>query len=129
MIKNRFFHTLLKFEPNWDYKPTNAIHADSPGVYTTDKYILNLNTIDKFHLEFDCNNGSIQDGVRQPILFSFVSDKPNGYKVFCETETILYKKVTNSVLNTITFHLEDDNNEVVNFNGETLTFTLQLIKI
>ena len=32
-----FFHILLKFEPFWDYKPFNAIHADSPGVYTTDK--------------------------------------------------------------------------------------------
>ena len=34
-----------------------------------------------------------------------------------------------SVLNTITFYLEDDNNKEVNFNGETLTFTLQMIKI
>ena len=25
-------HSLLKFERYWDYKPTNAIHADSPGV-------------------------------------------------------------------------------------------------
>ena len=28
-----------------------------------------------------------------------------------------------------TFYLEDDNNKEVNFNGETLTFTLQMIKI
>ena len=129
MTKNRFFHTLLKFEPYWDYKPTNAIHADSPGVYTTDKYILNLNTIDKIHLKCDCIDGSIQDGVRQPILFSFVLDKPSAYKVFCEPETIHYKKINKSVLKTIVFYLEDNNNEVVNFNGETLTFTLQMIKI
>ena len=31
-------------------------------------------------------------------------------------------------MNTVTFYLEDDNNEEVNFNGKTLTFTLQLIK-
>ena len=90
--KKSFFHTLLKFEPNWDYKPTNAIHADSPGVYTIDKYILNLNTIDKIHLKCDCINGSIEDGLRQPILFSFVLDKPSEYKVFCEPESIHYKK-------------------------------------
>ena len=127
--KKSFFHTLLKFEPYWDYKPTNAFQADSPGAYTTDKYILNLNTIDKIHLKCDCIDGSIQDGVRQPILFSFVLDKPSGYKVFCEPETIHYKKINKSILNTITFYLEDDNNEVVNFDGETLTFTLQMIKI
>ena len=80
-------------------------------------------------MKSDCIDGSIQNGVRQPILFSFVLDKPAGYKVFCEPETIHYKKMNKSVLNTIMFSLEDDNNKEVNSNGETLTFTLQMIKI
>ena len=83
-----FFHTLLGFTPYWDYKPS--------GVYTSDK-ILNLNTINKIHLKCDCIDGSIQDGVRQPILFTFVLDKPSGYKIFSEPETIHYKKVNKSV--------------------------------
>ena len=70
--KKSFFHTILGFTPYWDYKPTNAIHADAPGVYTSDKIILNLNTINKIHLKCDCIDGSIQDGVRQPIIFCFV---------------------------------------------------------
>ena len=115
-----FFHTLLGFTPYWDYKP---------GVYTSDKIILNLNTINKIHLKCDIIDGCIQDGVRQPILFSFVLDKPSGYKIFCEPETIHYKKINKSILNTVTFYLEDDNNEEVNFNGEMLTFTLQMMKI
>ena len=86
--KNSFFHTLLGFTPCWDYKPTNAIFSDAPGVYSSDKIILNLNTIYKIHLKSDCNDGSVQDGVRQPILFSFVLDKPIGYKVFCQPETL-----------------------------------------
>ena len=126
--KKSFFHTILGFAPYWDYKPTNAIHADSPGVYTSDKIILNLNTIKKIHLKCDCSDGSIQDGVRQPMLFSFILDKPSGYKVFCEPETVHYKTINKSVLNTVTFYLEDDNNEEVDFNGQTLTFTLQMIK-
>ena len=98
-----FFSTLLGFDPYWDYKPTNAIHAESPGVYISDRIILNLDTINKIHLKSDCIDGSIQDGVRQPILFSFVLDKPAGYKVFCEPETIHYTKINKSVLNTIHF--------------------------
>ena len=74
-------------------------------------------------------NGSVVNGTRQPILFSFVLDKPTGYKVFCEPETIHYKKINKSGLNTITIYLENDNNEEVDFNGETLSFTLQMIKI
>ena len=79
-------------------------------------------------MKCDIIDGSIVDGFRQPILYSFVLDKKPGYKVFCEPETIHYKKINKSVLNTITFYLEDDNNKVVDFNGETLTFTLQMIK-
>ena len=50
-------------------------------------------------------------------------------KFFCEPETVQFKKIKKSVLNTITFYVEIDNDEEVNFNGETLTFTLQLIKV
>ena len=115
-----FFSTILGFTPGWDYKHYKK--------YVSQK-IINLSNTNKIHLKSDCIDGSIQDGVRQPILFSFVLDKPAGYKVFCEPETIHYKKINKSVLNTITFYLEDDNNEEVDFNGETLTFTLQMIKI
>ena len=80
-------------------------------------------------MKCDVIDGYVVNGLRQPILFSFVLDEPSGYKIFCEPETIQYKKINKSVLNTITFYLEDDNNEEVNFNGETLTFTLQMIKI
>ena len=114
-----FFHTLLSFTPYWDYKPS--------GVYTSDK-ILNLNTINKIHLKCDVIDGSVVDGVRKPILYSFPSDKKPGYKVFCEPETTHYKKINKPVLKTITFYLEDDNSKEVDFNQETLTFTLQMIK-
>ena len=90
--KQSFFHTLLGFSPYWDYKPNNSSQVLIPGVYPSDKIILSLNTIDKIHLKCDAIDGSIQDGVRQPILFSFILDKPSGYKVFCEPETIHYKK-------------------------------------
>ena len=122
-----FFLTLLGFEPYWDYKPTNSIRFGIPNFYISDK-IFYLSTTNKIHLKCDVIEGSVVNGLRQPILYSFELDKLPGYQVFCEPETIHYKK-NKSVLNVITFSLEDDNNEEVNFNGETLTFTLPLIKI
>ena len=118
--KKSFFHTLLGHDPYFDYKV--------PGVFNSDK-ILNLNTTNEIHLKCDCIHSSIQDGIRQPILYSFVLDKPSGYKIFSEPETIHYKKINKSGLNTITFYLEDDSDKVVDFNQETMTFTLQMIKI
>ena len=70
----------------------------------------------------------VVNGVRQPILYKFVLDRLPGHKVFCEPETIHYKKIIKSVLTIITFYLEDDNTKEVDFNKETLTFTLQMIK-
>ena len=82
----------------------------------------------KIHLKCDCFGGSVLNGMRQSLIFNFALIKPSGYKVSCERETIQYKKINKSVVNTITFYL-DDKNEEVKFNGETLTFTLQLTKI
>ena len=115
-----FFSTILGFTSGWDYKHYNK--------YISQK-IVNLSNTNKIHLKCDVIDGSVVNGIRHPILFSFVLDKKPGYKRFSEPETIHYKKINKSVLNTITFFLEDDNNKVVDFNGETMTFTLQMIKI
>ena len=88
-----FFKTLWDFTPYWDNKPTNAIHSDSPGNYTSDKIIL-LSTKDGIRLKCDKKDGSVVNGLRRPILYSFILDKPRGYKVFCEPGKI-HKKRTN----------------------------------
>ena len=90
--ENYFFHTLLGFEPYWDYKPTNSNHLPIPGVYISDK-ILNLSTTNKIQLKCNIIDGSLVNGLRQPILYSLVLDKLPGYKVFCEPETTHYKKI------------------------------------
>ena len=115
-----FFSTILGFNAGWDYKHYNQ--------YLSQK-IVNLSSTNKIHLKCDAIDGSVVNGVRQPILYSFVLDKPSGYKVFSEPETVHFQKINESVLNTITFYLEDDSDKEVDFNQETLTFTLQIIKI
>ena len=74
-----FFSTILGFTAGWDYKHHNH--------YLSQK-IVNLSSTNKLHLKCDAINGSVVDGVRQPILYSFVLDKPAGYEVFSEPETI-----------------------------------------
>ena len=86
----------MGFTPYWDYKSTNAIHANSPGVYTSDK-VLSLSTIKEILLKYDVFDGSLVNGIRQPILFSFILNKPAGLKILCEPETIHYKKMNKSV--------------------------------
>ena len=87
-----FLNTLSGFTSTWDYKTTNAIYADSPGVYTNDE-ISKLGTINENHLKYDVIDGSIVNGLRQVILFSFLLDKPPGYRVFCDPERNVYEKI------------------------------------
>ena len=46
----------------------------------------------KLHLKSDVIDGSVVNGIREPIFFSFILDRPSGYKVFHQPETVLYKK-------------------------------------
>ena len=84
-----YLHTLLGFELFCDYKPTNSNHLAIPGVYTSYK-ISSLSTTMKNHLKCDIIHGSVVNGLRQPILYSFVIAKLPGYKVFCELETVFF---------------------------------------
>ena len=89
-----FFSTILGFTAGWDYKHYNK--------YISQK-LVSLSNTNTIHLKCDVIEGSVVNGLRQPILYSFVLDKKPGYKVFSEPERIHYKKINKSVLNTITF--------------------------
>ena len=99
-----------------------------PETHTSEKPVM-ITTTDKVHLKCDCVDGSIVNGIREQILFSFNLSAPPGYKIIKEPTTVLYKSINKTRLDTIQFFLEDSNHNPVDFNGDTLTFTIQIIKI
>ena len=125
-----FFYTILGFTQSRSY-PLNDIDSHYQiiaGSYKSDKPI-NITGIDKIHLKCDCIQGSIVNGIREPILYSFALSSPPGHKIYKEPRVKLFKKVNKSVLSHITFYFEDDDYKAVDFHGETISFTCQLIKI
>ena len=125
-----FFYTILGFTQSHQ-GPLNDIegfYQNLPGSYKSDKPI-NITGIDKVHLKCNVVDGSIVNGVREPILYSFALDQLPGHKIYKEPRVKLFKKVNKSVLSHITFYFEDDDYRPVDFNGETISFTCQLIKI
>ena len=98
------------------------------GTHISEKPVM-ITTTDKVHLKCDCVDGSIVNGIRDQILFSFNLSSPPGYKIIKEPNIILYKKTNKTTLDSIQFFLEDSNHNPVDFNGETLTFTIQFFKI
>ena len=69
------------------------------------------------------------NGIREPILYSFALDQPPGHKIYKEAKIKRFKKLNKRVRSHITFYLEDDDYRPVDFNGETISFTCQIIKI
>ena len=125
-----FFFTILGFTRSRSYPldDIQGFHQLMAGSYTSDKPI-NITGKDEIQLNCVRVNGSIVNGVRKPILYSFALSSPPGHKIFKEPRTKLFKRVNKSVLSQITFCLEDDDYKAVDFNGETISFTCQLIKI
>ena len=128
--KKSFFYTILGFTQSRSYPldDIDGFYQLIAGSYKSNKPI-NIIGIDKVHLKCDCIDGSIVNGVREPISFSFTLDQPPGHKIYKEPKVKLFKKINKRVLSHITFYLEDDDYKPVDFNNEIVSFTCQLIKI
>ena len=125
-----FFYTILGFTQSHSYPldDIEGFYQILPGSYEGNRPI-NITSIDKVHLKCDCIQGSIVNGIREPILYSFALSSPPGHKIYKEPKVKLFKKVNKTVLSHITFYFEDDDYKPVDFHNETITFTCQLIKI
>ena len=125
-----FFYTSLGFTQSRSYPlhDIDGFYQLIAGSYKSDKPI-NITGIDKCRLKCDCIQGSIVNGIREPILYSFALSSPPGHKKYKEPRVKLYKKVNKSVLSHITFYFEDDDREPVDFHNETISFACQFLKI
>ena len=99
-----------------------------PGTFES-KRPINITGIDKFHLKTGCINGSIVNGIGEPILFNFGLNSPPGCKIFKEPRVKRFQKINKSVLSHITFYLEDNDHKPVDFNKKTMSFICQLNKM
>ena len=124
-----FFYTILGFNRSLSYPldDIDGFYQLIAGFYKSDKPI-NITGIDKIHLKCDCIQGSIVNGKREPILFSFASYSPPGHKIYKEPRVKLFKRINKSVLSHITSYFEDDVYKPVDFHNETISFICQLNK-
>ena len=82
-----------------------------------------ITKIDKVQIKHFCIDGPIVNGKRKRVLLSFSLSAPPGLKLFKESTTFLFKKVKKNNADK-TFYLENDDNNNVDFNDETLTFAV-----
>ena len=78
-----FFYKMLGFTQSRFYPldDIDGFYQLIAGSYKSDKPI-NITGNDKIHLKCDCIQGSIVNGIREPILYSFALSSPPGHKIF-----------------------------------------------
>ena len=127
--KNYFFHPKLGRTQSQS-GPLNDIGGFiqlTPGSYKSEK-TFNITGFDNIHIKCDCFEGSIVNGNRELILNCFALDKPPGHEIYNNSRMKLFKKLNKSVSFHFTFNLEDNDQKAVDFNGETISFSCQLVK-
>ena len=88
-----------------------------------------INPIDKVHPKCDCINESFVNGIRDHFLCSFNLDNPQIINYLPPQRQNYIKKITTDRLGLIRLYIVNSDTMPVDFSGETLTFTIQLIKI
>ena len=80
-----FFYTILGYTQSQSYplEDIDGHYQLIAGSYKSDRPI-NITGIDKIHLKCDCIQGSIVNGIREPILYSFALSSPPGHKIYKE---------------------------------------------
>ena len=65
-------------------------HTDYPsGTHTSETPVM-ITITDKVHLKCDCVDGSIVNGIREQIFFSFNLSAPPGHKIMKEPTSVIY---------------------------------------
>ena len=75
-----FFYIILGFTQSRSYPldDSDGFYQLIEGSYKSDKPTI-ITGIDKIHIKCDCVQGSIVNGIREPILYSFALSSPPGH--------------------------------------------------
>ena len=124
-----FFYIILGFTQSHsgEVGDIERFFQIKPGTHKNDKPI-NIKGVDKVHLKCDCIQGSIVNGNREQILYSFALSSTADQKVYKEHRIKLFKMVNKSVLSNIAFYLENVDHKPSIFHNETISFTCQQIE-
>ena len=80
-LKNLLYNFRFYSKPYGPLSDIEGFLQLIPGTYKSDKPT-NFTGVDRVHFKTDCINGSIVNGVSEPILYSFALSSPTGHKIY-----------------------------------------------
>ena len=84
-------------------------------------------SFDNISLESDIAQGKIYRGKRSVIIHKFTMDVDSGYKYIGNFRGVQwYMMERQDIISSICFKLKNENNPLVSFNGQSITFRLSI---
>ena len=96
------------------------------GKYTSQK-IVDIMGFSTINIHCNVISGVKDNGNNTDILYTFTLTEPPGYLINIIPTNILYQNVTKDRKEYIEFHIKDEHGRPIDFNGDVLNFTLNLI--
>ena len=95
---------------------------------TTSRHTVQIQVFNSLFFLTNITHLSIFNGKYIPYIFHHSKHTPPGYNIVVNPSNISYKSLTTNVLNTIDVWVIDERGVDVNFNSESLTVELKLIR-
>lgn len=73
--------------------------------------------------------GSYKNGKLHHIIYQFFPNVPPGYKIVEAPSNIVYLPINVKTISNVTVKIQDQDDKLLNFQGETITIRLHLKKI
>ena len=89
--------------------------------------IVNINNTNSIFVNCDLISNSFVNGLPAPVIYTFFPNVPPGYKVVKELPRLNFIKINKfNQINSIKIWLTDQENNILNFRGETITIRFYL---
>ena len=94
--------------------------AYSEGYHESEN-IVNILTLNSILVEIDIINGSYVNGRQEPVIYSFFPNVAQGYKIVETPLNLVYLPVCGSNISSLTVKLKDQDGNLLDLRGETIT--------
>lgn len=99
-----------------------------PNVVHESDIPVNIFRVNALRLECNITTGAYINNMLAHTIHEFYPDVPPGYKIIEVPRNVIYLPVAVKTIHTLTIKIVDQNNQLVNFCGETITIRIHIRK-
>ena len=100
-----------------------------PGTHLGERMV-NINSVSDINIECDLIQGCYNNGVSSNLLYSFPSNTvPSGYKLTERMNPPIYIPINRKEISNIHIRIVDQNDKIINLNGENISMYLHLRQV